>query len=367
MKITYNLTTSLITFVVSLIDNTYEFLTNTNEANIMLVYTIKKLEVLMVNNKIIDLCWHDDETRELLNKCAEEAGFVIEYGRLKGRTEQDLIDSVKGYVAVIAGDVERFTRPVLEAIKDDMKAVMRFGVGYDKIDTVAARDLGIDVIVAGGGNSTAVADIAVMYMLALGRQICNFDKEVRQGIWKRRKSPQLFGKTVGIIGFGRIGRIVASYLSGFKCRILVYDKYLTKNVFARYGVEESTLDEIARTCDYVTLHTPLNPETRGMIDKDFFSKMKPTAYLINTSRGPVVNTADLYDALANNVIAGAGIDVFDEEPINKDSPLLTLDNIVLSPHVAYNTNEANALTSEILIDNLSKALKGEYCEDIVNR
>ena len=320
----------------------------------------------MGNNRIIDLCWHDDETKQILEDRAKAAGFVVEYGRLKGRTEQDLIDAVKGYVSVIAGDVERFTPVVLEAIKDEMKAVMRWGVGYDKIDTAAARARNIDVIVAGGGNSTAVADIAVMYMLALGRSICRFDKEVRQGIWQRRRAPQLFGKTVGIIGFGRIGKIVASYLSGFKCRILVYDRYITRDEYARYGVEMSTMDEIARVCDYITLHTPLTDETRGMINKEFFAKMKPTAYLINTSRGPVVNQEDLYDALAANLFAGAGIDVFEEEPLTKDSPLMTLDNIILSPHVAYNTNEANVLTAELLIENLSKALKGEYCADIVN-
>ena len=321
----------------------------------------------MENNRVIDLCWHDDETRIILENCAKEAGFVIEYGRLKGRTEQDLINAVKGYMAVIAGDVERFTPNVLEAIKDDMKAVMRWGVGYDKINTSAARERGIDVIVAGGGNSTAVADIAVMYMLALGRSICNFNREVREGTWTRRRSPQLAGKTVGIIGFGRIGKIVAQYLTGFKCRILVCDKYLTKDVFARFGVEEASFDEIAKLSDYVTLHTPLNDETRGMIDKEFFSKMKSTAYLVNTSRGPVVNELDLYEALSKGIIAGAGIDVFAEEPINKDNPLLTLDNIIVSPHVAYNTNEANKLTAEILMDNLSKAIRKEYCEDIVNK
>ncbi|MCL1830658.1 MAG: D-glycerate dehydrogenase, partial [Oscillospiraceae bacterium] len=139
-----------------------------------------------------------------------------------------------------------------------------------------------------------------------------------------------------------------------------------KNVFARYGVEQSSLEEIASLCDYVTLHTPLNDETRGMIDKQFLSKMKPTAFLINTSRGPVVNQTDLYEALSENLIAGAGIDVFDEEPIAKDNPLLELDNIMLTPHVAYNTREANILSSEILIDNLTKALNKEYCEDIVN-
>lgn len=320
----------------------------------------------MENNRIIDLCWHDEETRNILSECANAAGFTVEYGRLKGRTDQDLIDSVKGYVAVIAGDIERFTRVVLEAIKDETRAVMRFGVGYDKIDTVAARENGIDVIVAGGGNSTAVADITIAFMLALGRQICRFDREMRQGIWKKHNSPQLFGKTVGIIGFGRIGRIVASYLTGFRCRILVYDKYLTKNVFARYGVEESSMDEIATLCDYVTLHTPLTIETRGMIDKDFLSKMKPTAYLINTSRGPVINTDDLYDALSKNLIAGAAVDVFDEEPITKDHPFTTLDNIILTPHVAYNSNEANALSSKILIENLTKSINGEFCEDIVN-
>ena len=320
----------------------------------------------MENNRIIDLCWHDEVTKKILEDKAKAAGFVIEYCTLKGKTEQDLIDAVKGYVSVIAGDVEYFTKNVLEAIKGDMKAVMRFGVGYDKIDTKAARELGIDVIIAGGGNSTAVADITVMYMLALGRQICQFDREMRAGIWNKRNSPQLFGKTVGIIGFGRIGRIVASYLSGFKCRILVYDKYLTRNVFARYGVEQATMDEIARNCDYITCHTPLTYETRGMIDKVFLSKMKKTAFLINTSRGPVVNQDDLVEALTNNIIAGAGIDVFDGEPVDPNNPLLKLENIVLSPHVAYNTNEANALTSEILIDNLSAALKGEYCEDIVN-
>jgi D-3-phosphoglycerate dehydrogenase len=285
---------------------------------------------------------------------------------LPTRSEEDIIKTMKGYAAVIAGAAEQYTYSVMSALLPELKAIMRFGVGYDNIDTKAARALGVTAMIAAGGNASAVAEQALTLMLAIARHTCRLDREMRQGKWSPRIATQLEGKTVGIVGFGRIGRILAEYLIGFKCELLVVDDYIDDSIITRYGASRATMDEIAAKSDYISLHAPLSDETRGIIDKAFLNSMKPTAFLINTSRGPVVNEDDLIEALTDNVIAGAGLDVFVNEPLQEVSKLRELDNVILAPHAASGTQEANLLSVKIMLENLSKLFKGEPCDGIVS-
>jgi len=319
-----------------------------------------------MNNTILNACRSDKETRDLFDSCAAKYGLEIDHIALRFPSETELINTAKGYAAIIAGGGEKYTRAVFEALSPELKAVIRFGVGYDNCDTIAARENGVAIMIAGGGNSAAVADCAIMLMLALGRNICLFDREMREGVWSRKTGTQLFEKTVGIIGFGRIGQILNGYLSGFKCKVLVNDDYISDHTITSLGATRATLDEIANQSDYISLHSPLNDETRGMIGIDFFKKMKKTAFIINTSRGPVIREDDLITALSEGLIAGAGLDVFGNEPLEHGSRLRELDNVIISPHTAYNTAEANDLTARIIIDNLAAYLSGKECKDVVN-
>ena len=320
----------------------------------------------MENRRIINICRFDEDTRPYFDAYAKELGFIADNIPLPSRSEEDVIKTMKGYAAVIAGSGEKYTRSAMTALLPELRAIMRFGVGYDNIDTKAARELGVTAMIAAGGNAAAVAEQAMTLMLAITRHTCRLDREMRQGKWSPRVATQLEGKTVGLIGFGRIGRILAGYLSGFKCELLVIDDYINDDVLAAHGARRTSLDEIAAKSDYISLHAPLSDETRGMINKTFLGKMKPSAYLINTSRGPVVNEADLIEALKNNVIAGAGLDVFEKEPLQEVSELRDLDNVILAPHAAYNTKEANRLSVKIMLDNLNSLFKGEPCDGIVS-
>ena len=305
-------------------------------------------------------------TLERLNEYAKKANIDIENKPLDVNSgEDEIIEAIGKAPAVIAGS-ECYTRNVFEKLKGTLKTVIRFGAGYDSIDTKAARDNGIAIMIAGGGNSASVADQAVMLMASLCRQICLFDREMRQGIWsQQRTSVQLTGKTVGLIGFGRIGKIVAQLLDGYRCKLLVHDDYVKDDILRKYNISRKPVEEIAGESDIVSLHVPVTPETKGMINEKFFALMKPTAYIVNTSRGQIVNEKDLIAALQNGQIAGAGLDVFENEPLG-DSPLLKLQNVILSPHVSYNTVEANMLTAEITIKNLAEFRNMGTCLDVVN-
>lgn len=317
--------------------------------------------------RIANICPMNEETFDYLKTYGQSQGLMIESVDYTGSTGEELIKALCGYDAVIAGGAEQYTGEVFQSLRKTLKAVCRFGAGYDNVDAEAARNHGIAVMIAGGGNSAAVADHAIMLMLALGRHICLYDREMRQEIWRApRVSTQLEGKTVGIIGFGRVGRILSRYLSGFRCKILVMDNYVSDEMLEKCGVHRADLDEIARNSDYISIHAPLTPQTREMINSAFLQKMKPTAYIINTSRGGLIHENDLIEALRNGDIAGAALDVFQNEPLGS-SPLLSMDNVILSPHIAYNTREANLLTAKVTVDNLSVYLKTGTCEDIVNR
>jgi D-3-phosphoglycerate dehydrogenase len=261
-----------------------------------------------------------------------EAGFELSLNEL-GRTftEDELAARLDGVVATIAG-IEPYTEAVLAAAPA-LKVIARFGVGYDAIDVPAATRHGVAVAMAFGTNHDAVADHAMALMLAAAHRIVEYDRRARAGAWGTLVHGRLYETTAGIIGFGRTGRAVAKRCLGFNMDVLVADPVADVDTVGRLGYRLVELDDLLREADFVSIHAPLTAETRHMIDARRLALMKPSAFLVNTARGGLVDEAALVEALLAKRLAGAGLDVFEVEPL-PDSPLRRLEQVVLTPHVA---------------------------------
>jgi D-3-phosphoglycerate dehydrogenase len=258
-----------------------------------------------------------------------------------GISASDLRSIIGEYDALIVRSRTRVTDDILSAA-DRLKVVGRAGVGVDNIDVESARRRGITVLNAPAGNVISAAEHTLALMLALVRRIPQADASLRAGKWERTRlrGIELHGKTLGLAGAGRIGSEVAKRAQAFAMRVVVYDPYLTAEAAGRLAVELVTLPELLRSADVVSVHTPLTDETRGLIGAEELASMKPTAYLINAARGGVVDEAALIAALRRAELAGAALDVFEEEPLPGDHPLLALENVVLVPHLGAATLEA---------------------------
>ena len=263
----------------------------------------------------------------------ESAGFEVvrRIGKNGKLTEDELIEALPGVFGTLAGS-EPYTERVF-ATAPELRVIARWGVGFDAIDVPAATRHGVAVCTAVGGNHEAVADYAFALMAALQRGLRANQRLITSGVWRTEFRPGLWRATVGIVGLGRIGKAVARRCRGFEMRVLATEPAPDLAFVREHGIELQPLDELLRRADLVTVHCPLSPETRHMIDRERLALMKPTAYLINTARGPIVDETALYEALAGGRIAGAGLDVFEREPLAA-SPLFALDNVLLSPHVA---------------------------------
>jgi D-3-phosphoglycerate dehydrogenase len=260
-----------------------------------------------------------------------EAGLEIRWNE-RGRilSEQELIERLEGVAATVAG-LERYTERVFAAAPA-LKVVARMGVGHEHIDLAAATRHGVAVAMAFGTNHDAVADHALALMAAAAHRIAEYDRRVRSGGWGTLLHGRLHETTVGVVGFGRIGRAVAKRCLGFNMEVLVADPVADADTVARLGYRLVDLDELLRQSDFVSLHAPLTPETRHLIDARRLGLMKPSAILVNTARGGLVDETALVEALQSGQLAGAGLDVFETEPL-PDGPLRRLEQVVLTPHV----------------------------------
>src|SRR5262245_29239897 len=245
--------------------------------------------------------------------------------------EAELIDGLRGVFATVAGG-EPYTERVLREARD-LEVIARFGVGYDQVDVSAATRHGVYVAMAFGSNHETVADMALGLMGSVARNILAYHQRVTTGGWGWEFRPGLWRATVGIVGLGRIGRAVARRCRGYEMRILAHDVAPDPAYARAHGIELVSLERLLRESDFVTLHAPHTPETDRLIDAGRLRLMKPTAFLINTARGGLVDETALLEALRTQRIAGAGLDVFRQEPPT-GSPLLGLDNVVVSPHAA---------------------------------
>jgi D-3-phosphoglycerate dehydrogenase len=277
--------------------------------------------------------------------------------------EEDLIALIGEADAVIAG-VEPITARVLAAAPR-LKIVARRGVGYDTVDLAAATARGVVVTITAGVLTEAVADHTMALILAVVRRVPELDRSVRSGRWDRIPSVDVWGKTLGIVGFGAIGRAVAKRAAGFSMRVLAHDTRPDPAAAAALGATLTDLDSLLAQSDIVTVHVPLTPQTRGLIGDAALRRMKRTAYLVNTSRGPVVEEAALLAALREGRLAGAALDVFQHEP-PRDLALVSLPNVVATPHVASHTVETLARVERSCAEAVLAVLRGQRPAHVVN-
>ena len=307
--------------------------------------------------------------RTAIKEYLEENGLQADILNMETRNALDWTDRLIGYNAIISAG-EKFPAEVFRALKGDLKLLSRYGVGTDEIDKAAAAECGVAVCNAAGTLSTAVAECAMGLILSLLRSIPDADKEVRQGDWSRffesKTGTQLEGKTVGIIGFGDISKALAKMLSGFDCNVMAYDLYWDEKAAKELNVTYADIETIQRQADIISIHVPSTPATDGMINREFLSKCKKNAILINTARGRLVVAEDLADALNNGIIAGAGMDVFSPEPPDPSNPLLTAKNTVLMPHSGACTIESHEKAGMTAAKNVADFFNGKTVKTVLN-
>ncbi len=283
----------------------------------------------------------------------------------KGRplTEDELLEVLPECDGYLAG-LDQVTGKVLRACPN-LKAISRYGVGYERVDLAVANEMGIMVSNTPGANSQAVGELAFGMMLALARHMIPLDQDTKNGGWKRSTGIELYGKTIGIVGLGAIGKIVARCATGFAMKVLAYDPFINKEYCAENGIEISSFDDVMKKSDFISLHLPLTAETKNIVDERVFAMMKEGAILINASRGGIIDEVAAEKALKEGKLGGLGLDAFETEP-PKESPLLQYDNVIALPHTGAHTKEATSGMANMAVDNLIAMLSGQECKYIVS-
>ncbi|PKO03950.1 MAG: hypothetical protein CVU43_00270 [Chloroflexi bacterium HGW-Chloroflexi-5] len=265
-----------------------------------------------------------------------------------------LLPGIDGYIAGL---------DVLDAdalkTADKLKVIARYGVGFDNVDLEAAKSKKIVVTNTPGANSVSVAELALGLILALARQIPEAVDAVHQGKWPRYSGVSLEGKTIGILGLGAIGKQLARRLAGFDCKILAFDPYADKQFALDNQITLAEMDQVIAASDFVSLHLPLLPETRGIVDEAFLSKIKKGAYLVNTSRGEAINEDALLKSLKSGHLKGAALDAFIVEPPDPNHPLLALPNVIATPHLGAQTDGATSNMGWLAMKDCLAVLKDE--------
>jgi D-3-phosphoglycerate dehydrogenase / 2-oxoglutarate reductase len=274
------------------------------------------------------LAGHAGPFLDILRKDGLEPVFNTRAGQL---TEEQLLGQLKGMSASLAGS-EPYTRRVLEAMPE-LRVIARLGVGYDAVDLRAATERGIAVAITPGTNHDAVAEHTFALILALAKRVVVHHLDTTTGKWPRQTNQPLRGKTLGIVGLGRIGKAVALRGVAFSMRLVAYETFPDTAFVQNHKVTLLPFEQVLGEADYVSLHLPLTPDSKHLMNRRTLAMMKPSAFLINTARGGMICEADLVEALKAKKIAGAGLDVFEKEPPG-DSPLFQFDNVVLTPHTA---------------------------------
>lgn len=279
-------------------------------------------------------------------------------------TEDELIPLLNDCDGYIAG-LDFVTEKVLLSCKQ-LKAISRYGAGYDRVDINTAKSCGIPVSNTPGVNAEAVGELAFSLILSLARKIPYLDRSTRTGEWNRSTGMELKGKTLGIMGLGAIGKVVARCARGFEMNVAAYDPYIDAGYCEAHHIHIYTFDELIKQADVISLHLPLNASTKHMISQNVLRQMKPGVLLVNTSRGGIIDEAAAYEALKNGSLGGLGLDAFETEPPG-NSPLFELDNVVTTPHIGAHTSEATSNMAHAAIQNLIDMLSGHDCPYIVNR
>ncbi|UCE13132.1 MAG: hypothetical protein JSV04_13200 [Candidatus Heimdallarchaeota archaeon] len=279
----------------------------------------------------------------------------------------ELVNEISKYDAIIVRSATKITPEVIEKASL-LKVIGRAGIGVDNIDVSAATERGIFVVNSPRASTISVAEMTIAFILALSRKIIQASSRTKKGEWPKKQlmGMELFGKTLGFVGCGRIGAEVVKRAKAFGLKCLVYDPYLPDEAFHKIGAEKvEDLKLILQKSDFITIHALLTDETRGMISKDELDQMKPSAFIINCARGGIIDEDALYDALKENKIAGAALDVFAVEPV-KNNKLFELENVYVSPHISASTKEAQERAGQITAEQVRLVLKGQKPEFSVN-
>ena len=293
-------------------------------------------------------------------------GDQIEVRWVDGPDREKLLAAVPAADALLVRSATTVDAEVFDAAPK-LKIVARAGVGLDNVDVDTATERGVLVVNAPTSNIHSAAEHALALLLSAARQIPAADASLREHAWKRSSfsGTEIFGKTVGVVGLGRIGQLVAQRLAAFETRIVAYDPYVSPARAAQLGIELLPLDELLTRADFISVHLPKTPETAGLIDKDALAKTKPGVVIVNAARGGLIDEAALFDAVSSGHVRAAGIDVFSKEPCT-DSPLFDLPQVVVTPHLGASTEEAQDRAGTDVAASVKLALAGEFVPDAVN-
>jgi D-3-phosphoglycerate dehydrogenase len=298
------------------------------------------------------------DTPGVHHKLLAETGWevVTARGPLNEADTLALVGDIDGY---ISGD-DLITRRVLEKARPKLKVLSKYGIGVDKIDVKSATEFGIPVLFTPGVNHTTVAEHCFLLLLALQKNLLFHTDSTRAGGWKRQTGHELFEKTIGIVGLGRIGKEVVIRARAFGMTPIAYGNYWDEAFAAEHGLKRAaSFDELCAAAEYVSLHTKLTPETRGLINARSIAKMKKGVAIVNCARGEIVNNADLIAALNSGQVSGYATDVLDQEPPQPDHPLLKLPNVIVTPHIGSRTHESVQRQATAAVQNLILAMRGE--------
>ncbi|MHB1161785.1 MAG: C-terminal binding protein [Chloroflexota bacterium] len=284
------------------------------------------------------------------------------------RDEEQLLEIVR-YADGLLVERAPITRKVIAGMERCL-VMARYGVGYDCIDVQAAADAGIIVCNVPDYCVSEVADHTIALLLAQARSLIQLDSEVRRGVWDvysgGKGNQRLAGLTLGMIGLGRIGRAVARRAAAFGLQIMVYDPYVSTEAMAAEGLEKAEMEEVLKAADFLTMHLPLSAQTQHILDADRIRLMKPTARVVNTARGGLVNQKALTEALMEGRLAGAALDVLEQEPPDPDDPLLTLPNVIITPHAAFYSPGASRDLHRMAAEEVARVLQGQMPHSVVN-
>ncbi|MBI3630505.1 MAG: phosphoglycerate dehydrogenase, partial [Candidatus Rokubacteria bacterium] len=291
----------------------------------------------------------------------------LEVEVLKTPPEAELGQALRGAHGLIVRSATRVTRRVLEAA-DELVVVGRAGAGVDNIDVDAATERGVIVMNTPGGNTIAVAEHTIGLLLALARNLPQAHGALKAGRWEKSRfaGVEVYSKTLGVIGLGRIGSEVARRALGLSMKVVAYDPYLTRDAAERLGVESVELADLYERSDFISVHTPLTKDTRNFLDAPQFARMKLGVRLINCARGGVVNEAALAEAIRSGRVGGAALDVFETEPLPPDHPLLGLDRVIVTPHLAASTEEAQTTVALAIAEQVAGVLARGVVLNAVN-
>ncbi len=294
----------------------------------------------------------------------EQAGLEVVFpeGGKPLMDPRELAQSLVGIDAVLAG-MEPFNRQVLS--ESGLRVIARMGVGYDAIDVPAASERRIAVTIAPGTNEISVAEHALALLLGVMRGFPQRQREVERGTWRRKSLPRLAGKTLGLVGLGRIGRAMVPRAQGLGLKVIACDPWADPAQAALMGVQMVSFEELLDRSDVVSLHAPSTPETERMMNRQTLLRMKPFAVLINTARGSLIDETELAEVMAGGHLLGAGLDAFQIEPLPLDSPLLKLDNVLLAPHMGGLDEESEVAMSRLAAECIARLYQGQWPEGCV--